>query len=202
MRAAQDAGPLPLPWRLARLGYLGVRRFAQGPSWRPMQPAFYAFWQSTTSRDRRELPAALGKGLSRAKVSRSWRRSGQLGVEQPVHVHDEIAHLRVSAHFLVRRDGSLVQFVPVQMRAWHAGVSRWRGAGRCNDFSIGVELEGTDRARFADAQYRCLARLMRALAAHLPLRAIAAHSDVAPERKTDPGARFDWPRCLAAVARA
>lgn len=114
----------------------------------------------------------------------------------------EIAHLRVSAHFLVRRDGTLVQFVPVHMRAWHAGVSRWRGAGRCNDFSIGVELEGTDRARFADAQYRCLGRLMRALAARLPLRAIAAHSDVAPDRKTDPGVRFDWARCLAAVARA
>jgi AmpD protein len=114
----------------------------------------------------------------------------------------QIAHLRVSAHFLVRRDGSLTQFVPVQRRAWHAGASRWRGAGRCNDFSVGVELEGTDRAAFADAQYRCLARLARALAARLPLRACAAHSDVAPGRKTDPGARFDWARWLGALARA
>jgi AmpD protein len=114
----------------------------------------------------------------------------------------EIAHMRVSAHFLVRRDGALVQFVPVHRRAWHAGASRWRGAERCNDFSVGIELEGTDRTRFADAQYRCLARLMRALAARLPLRAIAAHSDVAPGRKTDPGARFDWARCGADLARA
>jgi AmpD protein len=114
----------------------------------------------------------------------------------------EIAHMRVSAHFLVRRDGALVQFVPLAKRAWHAGVSRWRGAERCNDFSVGVELEGTERARFSDAQYRCLGRLARALAARLPLRACAAHSDVAPGRKRDPGAHFDWARCLAALARA
>jgi AmpD protein len=114
----------------------------------------------------------------------------------------EIVHMRVSAHFLVRRDGALVQFVPLQRRAWHAGLSHWRGAERCNDFSVGVELEGTDRASFTDAQYRCLAGLARALAARLPLRACAAHSDVAPGRKTDPGARFDWARWLAALARA
>jgi len=113
----------------------------------------------------------------------------------------EIAHMRVSAHFLVRRDGALVQFVPVHMRAWHAGVSRWRGAERCNDFSVGVELEGTERTRFAHAQYRCLARLVRALAARLPLRACAAHSDVAPGRKRDPGVHFDWARGLADLAR-
>lgn len=114
----------------------------------------------------------------------------------------EIAHMRVSAHFLVRRDGALVQFVPLARRAWHAGSSRWRAAERCNDFSVGVELEGTERARFSDAQYRCLGRLVQALAARLPLRACAAHSDVAPGRKRDPGAHFDWLRCLAAVARA
>ena len=113
----------------------------------------------------------------------------------------EIAQLRVSAHFLVRRDGALLQFVPVQLRAWHAGVSRWRGAERCNDNSIGVELEGSDDTRFAAAQYRSLIALARGLAARLPLRACAAHSDVAPGRKTDPGARFDWARFLAALAR-
>jgi AmpD protein len=113
----------------------------------------------------------------------------------------EVARMQVSAHFLVQRDGALVQFVPVHRRAWHAGASRWRGAERCNDFSVGVELEGTDRAPFRDAQYRCLARLTRALAVRLPLRACAAHSDVAPGRKTDPGARFDWERWLAALAR-
>lgn len=114
----------------------------------------------------------------------------------------EIAHMRVSAHFLVRRDGGLVQFVPVHKRAWHAGLSRWRGAERCNDFSVGIELEGTERSRFSNAQYRCLARLTHALAGRLPLRACAAHSDVAPGRKRDPGAHFDWARCLAGLARA
>jgi len=111
-----------------------------------------------------------------------------------------IARLRVSAHFFVRRDGGLVQFVPVQLRAWHAGTSRWRGAGRCNDFSVGVELEGVDDAAFADAQYRCLIALARALTARLPLRACAAHSEVAPGRKTDPGAHFEWARFYAGLA--
>ena len=113
----------------------------------------------------------------------------------------EICTLQVSSHFLVRRDGALVQFVPVHARAWHAGASRWRGRERCNDFSIGIELEGTDDGPFADGQYRAAARLARALRAVLPLRDVAAHSDVAPVRKSDPGPGFDWPRFLAALAR-
>lgn len=112
----------------------------------------------------------------------------------------EIAALRVSAHFLVRRDGERVQFVPVHRRAWHAGASRWRGRSRCNDFSVGVELEGSDSAPFEPAQYQALAELTRALRAALPLRQLAAHSDVAPGRKTDPGAGFDWRRFLALLA--
>ena len=112
----------------------------------------------------------------------------------------EIAGLRVSSHFLIRRDGELVQFVPVERRAWHAGVSSWRGRARCNDFSIGVELEGTEDAVFTAAQYRRLARLVGHLRSQLPLRDIAAHSDVAPGRKTDPGAHFDWPRLFAALS--
>lgn len=112
----------------------------------------------------------------------------------------EIVHMRVSAHFLVRRDGALQQFVPVHMRAWHAGLSRWRAAERCNDYSVGIELEGTERSRYTDAQYRCLCALARALAARWPLRACAAHSDVAPGRKRDPGAHFDWARFLAGLA--
>lgn len=112
----------------------------------------------------------------------------------------EICTLKVSSHFLVRRDGTLVQFVPAQARAWHAGLSRWRGRERCNDISVGVELEGTEDSPFADAQYEALARLVPALRARLPLREVAAHSDVAPERKTDPGAGFEWPRFLAALA--
>jgi AmpD protein len=112
----------------------------------------------------------------------------------------ELAGLRVSAHFLVRRDGALIQFVPLQKRAWHAGLSTWRGRERCNDFSVGVELEGTDDGAFAAAQYETLFRLLKKLQAVLPLREIAAHSDVAHGRKTDPGTRFDWVRLLAGLA--
>lgn len=113
----------------------------------------------------------------------------------------ELAGLRVSAHFLVRRDGELIQFVPLQQRAWHAGASRWRGRERCNDFSVGIEIEGTDDGAFAAAQYASLGLLARKLQARLPLREIAGHSDVAPGRKTDPGGLFDWPRFLAGMVR-
>jgi AmpD protein len=112
----------------------------------------------------------------------------------------EICHLRVSSHYLVRRDGEVVQFVPPERRAWHAGASSWRGRERCNDFSIGIELEGTDDDVFTDAQYRALADLIGQLRRRFPLRDIAAHSDVAPGRKTDPGARFDWARVLASLS--
>ncbi|HEY1288357.1 MAG TPA: 1,6-anhydro-N-acetylmuramyl-L-alanine amidase AmpD [Burkholderiales bacterium] len=114
---------------------------------------------------------------------------------------ETIAHLRVSSHFLVRRDGALLRFVPVERRAWHAGASTWRGRSRCNDFSVGIELEGADDAPFEDAQYAALALLLAELRKALPLRAIAAHSDVAPGRKSDPGPRFDWRRLLADLAR-
>lgn len=112
-----------------------------------------------------------------------------------------LAGLRVSAHFLVRRDGELVQFVPVGRRAWHAGESRWRGRGRCNDFSVGVELEGTEEDPFTPLQYERLEALVRRLCRRWPLRAVAAHSDVAPGRKRDPGAGFDWRRLHARLAR-
>jgi AmpD protein len=110
-----------------------------------------------------------------------------------------IADLRVSAHFLVRRDGSVIQFVPCAKRAWHAGASRWEGRERCNDFSIGVELEGSDDVPFEPAQYAALAALTDALAAAYPLGQVAGHSDVAPGRKTDPGPCFDWSRYRAAT---
>ena len=113
----------------------------------------------------------------------------------------DLAGLRVSAHFLIRRDGELVQFVPLEARAWHAGASRWRGRERCNDFSVGIELEGVDDGPFERAQYDRLAALRRGLASGLALRHVAAHSDVAPGRKTDPGARFGWGRLLAALGR-
>jgi N-acetyl-anhydromuramoyl-L-alanine amidase len=105
-----------------------------------------------------------------------------------------IAGLRVSAHFLVRRDGRLVQFVSCDDRAWHAGVSRFRGRERCNDFSIGIELEGTDDVPYEAAQYRMLARLLKALARRYPIGHVAGHSAIAPGRKTDPGPAFDWDR--------
>jgi AmpD protein len=114
----------------------------------------------------------------------------------------ELADLRVSSHFLLRRDGELVQFVPLQLRAWHAGASRWRGRERCNDFSIGIELEGTDAGPYEPAQYAGLAALLRALRRRLPLRSIAAHSEVAPGRKSDPGAAFDWQRLFADLGSA
>ena len=113
----------------------------------------------------------------------------------------ELAGLRVSAHFLVRRDGELLQFVPLAARAWHAGVSRWRGRERCNDFSVGIELEGVDDGPFEAAQYDALQALLRKIQRCLPLRALAAHSDVAPGRKSDPGRHFDWARLLAGLAR-
>ncbi len=109
-----------------------------------------------------------------------------------------IVDLRVSSHFLIRRDGALAQFVGCDARAWHAGASRFRGRERCNDFSIGIELEGDDDTAFDDAQYARLASLVDALRERYPIDAITGHSDVAPGRKTDPGPRFDWSRALPA----
>jgi N-acetyl-anhydromuramoyl-L-alanine amidase len=114
----------------------------------------------------------------------------------------EIFALRVSSHFLIRRGGEGVQFVPVEQRAWHAGASSWRGRGGCNDFSVGIELEGAEEDAFTDAQYPALTRLIRGLQKKHPIRDIAAHSEVAPGRKTDPGAGFDWARLLAGLAHA
>jgi AmpD protein len=114
---------------------------------------------------------------------------------------ESVAGLRVSAHFLVRRDGALTQFVSCADRAWHAGVSRWKGRERCNDFSIGIELEGTDERPYTAKQYARLAALVRRLKRSWPIEDIAGHSDVAPGRKTDPGPSFDWPRLRRLIAR-
>ena len=108
--------------------------------------------------------------------------------------------LRVSAHFLIERSGRITQFVGCHERAWHAGLSSFEGRAGCNDFSVGIELEGTDFTAFAPAQYLALADLTRALRDGLPLRAVRGHSDVAAGRKTDPGPLFDWQR-FAAQAR-
>lgn len=102
--------------------------------------------------------------------------------------------LRVSAHFLIRRDGETIQFVSCDRRAWHAGVSNWQGRPRCNDFSIGIELEGCDDLPFEDSQYGRLIELIKRLCAYYPVTALAGHADIAPERKTDPGPCFAWRR--------
>ncbi len=109
----------------------------------------------------------------------------------------EIHQLRVSAHFLIRRNGKLIQFVSCLQRAWHAGQSKWQNRERCNDFSIGIELEGSDEDAFEAAQYEKLQRLLNGLQAAYPIRAIVGHSDIAPGRKTDPGPFFDWKKIKA-----
>lgn len=108
--------------------------------------------------------------------------------------------LRVSTHFFIRRDGETIQFVPCEKRAWHAGESCWQGRSRCNDFSIGIELEGSDTMPFTDTQYEALAALTRALQKTYPITDIVGHSDIAPDRKTDPGPCFDWNRYRTALA--
>lgn len=115
----------------------------------------------------------------------------------------EIRGLEVSAHLLIRRDGSLVQFVPFEKRAWHAGASSFRGSDRCNDYSIGIELEGEDDTPYDERQYAVLPGVIRAIAAVYPAitaREIAGHCDVAPGRKSDPGPAFDWLRLYDALS--
>ncbi len=113
----------------------------------------------------------------------------------------KIRGLEVSAHFLVRRDGALLQFVSCDERAWHAGRSSWQGRDECNDFSVGIELEGLEGECFETSQYAVLAELIDALALRYPVAAVAGHEHVAPGRKCDPGAGFDWSR-LRTMSRA
>ena len=106
----------------------------------------------------------------------------------------QIRGIEVSSHFYVRRDGALWQFVSVDDRAWHAGRSSFRGRDNCNDYSVGIELEGLEGERFTARQYERLDRLIRALAAHYPIAAVTGHENIAPGRKHDPGPGFDWAR--------
>jgi AmpD protein len=112
----------------------------------------------------------------------------------------QIRGLEVSSHFVIRRDGELLQFVSCDARAWHAGRSSWRGRENCNDYSIGIELEGLEGEVFEPAQYEALASLLPALARRYPIVHVAGHEDVAPGRKIDPGPGFDWARVTAALA--
>ncbi len=115
----------------------------------------------------------------------------------------EIQGRKVSSHFLIRRDGELIQFVPCARRAWHAGQSEWRGRSPCNDFSVGVELEGADDQPFDACQYAVLADLTRALERAYPIVEYVGHSDIATPhgRKTDPGPQFDWARFRGLIGK-
>ncbi|MFN3630614.1 MAG: 1,6-anhydro-N-acetylmuramyl-L-alanine amidase AmpD [Casimicrobiaceae bacterium] len=108
----------------------------------------------------------------------------------------EHASLRVSAHFLIRRDGEIIQFVDIRRRAWHAGVTAWRGRAACNDFSVGIELEGDAATPFTHAQYEALDRLLAWLHAQTGARALTTHSEIAAGRKIDPGPTFDFSRVV------
>lgn len=125
-------------------------------------------------------------------------------LDPSAHPYFEHLHgLRVSSHLLIRRRGGLVQYVPLHRRAWHAGVSRFEGRERCNDFSIGIELEGEDHRPYTEAQYRRLIGLLRAIMEAYPTvtpARIVGHCHIAPERKSDPGPVFDWLRLQAGLA--
>ena len=115
---------------------------------------------------------------------------------------EQIASIKVSSHLLIRRDGELVQYVPLDKRAWHAGLSSHDGRDRCNDFSIGIELEGTDESAYTDEQYQQLAKVTKTILVHYPKithERIVGHNDIAPGRKTDPGLSFDWTRYRALI---
>lgn len=114
-----------------------------------------------------------------------------------------LSGIRVSAHVVIGRNGQITQYVPFHRRAWHAGVSSFEGRESCNDFSVGIELEGTDKTEFSDAQYDALNRVLQSLLNHYPELSpdnIVGHSDIAPGRKTDPGIGFDWQRVKSALS--
>jgi len=115
---------------------------------------------------------------------------------------DEIKELRVSSHLLIRRSGDIIQYVPFHKRAWHAGVSEFEGKACCNDFSIGIEMEGTDNDAYEEIQYQKLAEVTKQLISTYPNISpdrITGHCDIAPERKTDPGEAFDWNKYLDSI---
>ena len=117
----------------------------------------------------------------------------------------EVAGMKVSSHLLVRREGELVQYVPFRKRAWHAGDSCYQGRAACNDFSIGIELEGQDEESYTDAQYEVFAEVLKLLIDTYPglsANSLAGHCDISPQRKTDPGPAFDWQRLRQQLARS
>jgi len=113
--------------------------------------------------------------------------------------YEQLRGRKVSSHFFIRRNGEIIQYVSCLYRAWHAGLSLWQGQTRCNDFSISIEMEGTDYVAYEDVQYLKLTYLTRRLLRSFKFREIVGHSDVAPDRKTDPGPFFDWARYLKSL---
>ncbi|HUO96824.1 MAG TPA: 1,6-anhydro-N-acetylmuramyl-L-alanine amidase AmpD [Steroidobacteraceae bacterium] len=154
-----------------------------------------------------DLVVVHGISLPPGEYGGPWVERLFLNTLPPAHhpFFATISDLRVSAHLFIRRDGELVQFVPFHARAWHAGASSWRHRVACNDFSIGIELEGDDAVPYEKVQYEALAAVVAALRRAYPTLApdaITGHSDIAPGRKTDPGPAFDWPRLQTALAHA
>ena len=115
--------------------------------------------------------------------------------------YQTLSGIKVSSHFFIRRDGAIIQFVPCLQRAWHAGVSCWQGKERCNDYSVGIELEGSDNMPYTDEQYSTLVALTLCLCHYYPITDIVGHSDIAPSRKTDPGPCFDWQKYASAIGK-
>jgi len=154
-----------------------------------------------------ELVVLHGVSLPPGEFGGPWVEAFFAGDIDP-HAHpffEEIRDLRVAPHILVRRTGEIIQFVSCLRRAWHAGRSSWRGRVECNDYSVGIELEGTDDTPYEEAQYDALARVLSALLEAYPALgedALAGHSDVAPGRKTDPGPAFAWERLSGRLALA
>ena len=152
-----------------------------------------------------ELIVVHGISLPPGEFGGAWIDqlfAGSLDADAHPYFRD-VAQQRVSAHALIRRDGQVIQYVPFHARAWHAGESQYEGRAACNDFSIGIELEGTDELAYEERQYESLAALIQALLAAYPALAkerIVGHSDIAPGRKTDPGRAFDWRRLRRLVA--
>jgi len=170
-------------------------------------------WVSSPNQDERpagvelDLVVVHGISLPPGEFGGAWIDALFTNVLDPgAHPYfAEVAHLRVSAHVLVRRRGEVTQYVPFHRRAWHAGRSSYQGRPDVNDFSVGIELEGADEVPYTAAQYRALARLLRALFAAYPALApnrVVGHSAVAPGRKTDPGPAFDWGRLRKLLDRA
>lgn len=166
--------------------------------------ANHAQWIASPNFDSRPVESLLNTGISLIVIHNISLPPGQYGGNGIIELftnqlnpdehpyYAEIYTRKVSSHFLIRRNGQLIQFVSCLDRAWHAGVSNWQGRERCNDFSVGIELEGSDFEAFEAVQYQILSQLLAALREAYPIKAIVGHSDIAPGRKTDPGPYFDW----------